>query len=247
MRSLLYIATVILPFLLPSTVAVKTHDWKTCKDSAFCRRGRALGGRAREVTNWQSPYSIDPTSVVIASNEGVASASVKNSLYPDIKFQLDLQVLRDGVVRVRMDEVGGLRKRYDEATSWALVTEPEVSTEVEWTVEKNTLRATYGEKSDITVSVAFQPLKISLLRSGKEEVVLNGEGLLHMEHFRTKAPELDATEENVPEEGSDDDEPVQKVMEINPRLWFEGEEDGWWEEKFGTWTDKKPKGLNDRI
>lgn len=108
------------------------------------------------------------------------------------------------------------------------------------------MRAVYGDKKDVEVVVAYEPLNVSLLRGGKEQIVLNGEGLLHMEHFRTK----EAVEQEksgwslpeAPEEGLDvDDEQV--VMQMNPRSWFEGAgEDGWWEETFGSWTDSKPKG-----
>lgn len=226
-----------------AVAALKTGDWKTCSQSAFCRRGRALSGRAKEAgANWKSAYSIEPSSVVVASNEAALSATVKSSIYPDIKFKLDLQVLEDGVVRVRMDEVEGLRKRYNEASSWALISEPSVSKKFEWTVGKSDVRAVYGAKKDISVVVNFNPLKITLLRGGKEEIVMNGDGLLHMEYFRNKAEPPPAPTE-VPEEGLDGDEEVQQVMEVNTAAsWFEGEPDGWWEETFLSWTDKKPKG-----
>ena len=225
---------------LPTLFGLKTHDWKTCSQSAFCRRGRALSGRAKEAgKEWRSPYSIDPASVEVASDTATFSAAVKSVLYPEIKFKLDLQVLQDGVVRVRMDEVDGLRKRYDEAASWALISDPKVSNEVQWVVGTKDIRATYGEKKDITVVVEFNPLKVSMLRAGKEEIVLNGKGLLHMEHFRTKE---EPKAEKIPEEGLDEDD-AQQVMDMNPaNTWFEGEPDGWWEEKFSTWTDSKPKG-----
>ena len=50
-------------------------------------------------------------------------ASVKSSIYPDIKFKLDIQVLRNGVVRVRMGRIDGLQKHYNEAANWALIAE----------------------------------------------------------------------------------------------------------------------------
>lgn len=227
-------------YYLPVIFALKTQDWKTCSQSAFCRRGRALAARAQAASaGWKSPYAVDPSSISVASGEAAFSAAVKSSIYPEIKFRLDLQVLQDGVVHVRMDEVDGLRKRYDEAASWALIADPKISNDVQWNVGKNDVRTTYGEKKDITVVVNFEPLKVTLMRGGKEEVVLNGRGLLHMEHFRSK--EQAKVEEAKPEEGVDED--VQKVLEVpSAASWFEGEPDGWWEETFLSWTDKKPKG-----
>jgi alpha 1,3-glucosidase len=179
----------------------------------------------------------------VASNKASFTATVLSSIYPSIKFGLEVQVHKDGVVRVRMDEVEGLRKRYDEAASWALIAEPEISQEIKWTVGKHDVRALYGTKKDIEVVVSFQPLKVVLLRKGKEQVVLNGKGLLHMEHFRTKGSSEEAKSVDAPEEGSSTNVEAQKVLEVRTAAWFEGEsEDGWWDETFLQWTDTKPKG-----
>ncbi|KAF7325290.1 Glycoside hydrolase family 31 protein [Mycena venus] len=215
---------------VPDALAVKSHDFKTCSQAGFCRRGRALSARAAEAKNtWKSPYSVDVSSIAITPNKAVFTADVKSSLYPDIQFGLELRVHDDGVVRVRMDEINGLRKRYDEAASWALISEPTISQDITWTTGKKDIRAKYGNNE---VVVAFEPLTVSLLRGGKPQIVLNGRGLLHMEHFRTKKVEETKTEEAAP-----------VPEEVNPRAWFEGEtEDDWWEERFSTWTDSKPKG-----
>lgn len=180
----------------------------------------------------------------VAPHEATFSAAVKSAIYPDIKFELDVRVHQDGVVRVRMDEVQGLRKRYDEAASWALISEPSISRDVQWTVGKKDVRASYGGKGKeaVEVVVQYEPLRVTLSRGGKEQVVLNGRGLLHMEHFRTKeSVEQARIPRDVPEEGLDVDA-NQVVMGVNPNAWFEGEEDAWFEETFGTWTDSKPKG-----
>lgn len=230
--------------------AFKAHDFKTCSQSGFCRRGRDLSARAREAKSWTSPYSVDPSSINISSNKAVFSAAVKSSIYPEVNFGLEVRVQEDGVARVRMDEVGGLRKRYDEAAGWALIEEPIISTDIKWSASKKDIRAVYGEKKAIEIVVAFEPLRISLLRGGKEQIVLNGQGLLHMEHFRTKVEAATATEEPEPE-GAESPDGIespeaeeQVVVEVpNPRAWFEGqEEDALWEETFGSWTDSKPKG-----
>ena len=231
------------------TLAFKAHDFKTCSQSGFCRRGRALSARAKEAkSTWVSPYSVEPASVSISANQGVFSAAVKSSLYPDINFSLEVRIQDDGVARVRMDEIGGLRKRYDEAASWALIAEPTISKDVKWTTGKKDTRAVYGQKKDIEVVVQHQPLRISLLRNGKEQIVLNGEGLLHMEHYRNKVEAPTTTEEPEPEplegEGSPKEPEGQTVLKVeNPRAWFEGDsEDALFEETFSSWTDSKPKG-----
>lgn len=221
--------------------AFKAQDFKTCSQSGFCRRGRALSERAKNVAkSWVSPYSVDSSSITISKHRAEFGATVKSSLYPEINFGLEVRIYEDGVVRVRLDEVGGLRKRYDEAASWALIAEPRHRNQVKWIEGKREMKAVYGDKNEIEVVIAYQPLRISLLRNGKEQIVLNGQGLLHMEHFRNKSEPLSEAA-SVEGEGSTTEQ-IPLAAE-NPRAWFEGDaEDAYWEETFLTWTDSKPKG-----
>lgn len=234
------VALTLLSVLVPATFAVKSQDFKTCSEAGFCRRGRALAGRAADAgSSWKSPYSVDQASII--SDAASFTAAIKSSLYPDINFALDIRVHEDGVARVRMDEVGGIKKRYDEAAAWALVGEPRLG-QVEWVRGKKDIRTVFGEKKQLELRVSYEPLKIVLLRNGREEIVLNGEGLLHMEHFRVKE-EKPAEDENKSEATEETTQETQKILKVNPRAWFEGEEeDGWWSEQFRTWTDTKPKG-----
>jgi len=249
MRSLVIAAWLLLVFPTRSVVAVKEHDFKKCNDSAFCRRGRALADRAAENVKsgekWKSPYSLDASTIAFEDGGSRFTGRVKSSLYPEIKFELDVRVHEDGVVRVRMDEREGLRKRYDEAASWALLKEPLLSSSSKWSVGKREVKVVYGEKRDqVEVTVEFEPLVVRMKRNGKDQVVLNGQGLLHMEHFRAKLEEkvgeVEAKGEDVPAiEGED----VQKVIQLPPNAWFEGAtEDGLWQETWKSWTDTKPKG-----
>ena len=232
-------ASLLLLALISPATSFKAGDFKTCSQSGFCRRGRALASRAREnADKWHSPYSVDPQSLSLASG-GRASltARVKSELYPNIRFSLDVHVHEDGVIRVRMDEVDGLRKRYDEAAKWALAAEPSISTDIQWKVDASQARAAFGQHLEHEVVVDFKPLRVVLNKNGREQVVVNGRGLLHMEHFRNKTVEESKVETS--EEGSG----TQEVLKVNPNAWFEGDsEDAFWEESFLSWTDTKPKG-----
>ena len=231
-------ASLLLLALVTPTTSFKAGDFKTCSQSGFCRRGRALASRAREkVDNWHSPYSVDPQSLSLVPERASLTARVNSELYPNIKFSLEVHVHEDGVIRVRMDEVDGLRKRYDEASKWALAAEPSISTSIQWKVDASKARAAFGQQLEHEIVVDFKPLRVVLNKNGKEQVVVNGRGLLHMEHFRDMTVEEPKVETS--EEGSE----TQEVFKVNPNAWFEGDsEDAYWEESFGSWKDTKPKG-----
>jgi alpha 1,3-glucosidase len=90
-------------------VAFKVGDFKTCSQSGFCRSGRDLAARGKDnVDTWRSPYSVDARAKALAPDRALLTAAVKSALYPDSKFILEIRVHEDGVVRVRMDEVGRL-------------------------------------------------------------------------------------------------------------------------------------------
>lgn len=235
-------------FFFAPVFALKEHDFKKCHDAAFCRRGRALAQRARAAgDDWRSPYHLVPDTIKIEDGKAAFSAHVKSTLYPEITFLFEARIHHDGVARVRMDELGGIKKRYDEAAGWSLVGEPALSESITWVKSGKGIKATYGAKNEIAVKVEYSPLRVTLSRGGKEEIVLNGEGLLHMEHFRTKPePPPETTSAEGAEPTLEQQDSPQVVMQApKTSAWFEGEEeDGWWEETFKSWTDSKPKGLS---
>jgi alpha 1,3-glucosidase len=227
-------ASLLLLALVTPATTFKAADFKTCSQSGFCLRGRALASRAREnVDKWHSPYSVDPQSLSLVPERASLTARVNSGLYPNIKFSLEVHVHEDGVIRVRMDEVDGLRKHYDEA----LAAEPSINTGIQRKVGASQARAAFGQQLEHEVVVDFKPLRVVLDRDGKEQLVVNGRGLMHMEHFRDKTIEEPKVETS--EEGSE----TQDVLKVNPNSWFEGDfEDAYWEESFGSWKDTKPKG-----
>lgn len=227
--------------LLPIAVlGVKHEDFKTCSQSSFCRRLRSIGTRQSEAPQtFTSPYSLgDP----VANNDGGASWiwPLRSSLYPKINFQLQVDVLReaDGIVRVRADEVGSSTpwKRYNETANWVLLdTKPglESTATVKLSSAKGTDTITYGH--GLSVKIERSPFKLTQLRNGKPEIVLNDRSLFHMEHFRMK--EAEKKEEYL----SEGEQVVLKGGEMD-RSWFEEHDKDMFEERFRTWTDSKPKG-----
>jgi hypothetical protein len=149
-------ASLLLLALVTPATTFKAADFKTCSKSGFCRRGHALASRAREnVDKWHSPYSADPQSLSLVPERASLTARVNSELHPNIKFSLEVHVQEDGVIRVRMHEVDGLRKRYDEA----LAAEPSISTGIQWKVGASQACAAFGQQLEHDVVVDFKPLR----------------------------------------------------------------------------------------
>jgi len=225
----------------PTSHAVKRHDFKTCSQSGFCRRNRAFADRAAETGQaWQSPYALAAPPQFA---RGSLSADVVNALFPNIKFSLEVRFHQDGTARVLMDEVDGLRQRYNEAARWALDQEPQVDGPDEhFTVQhdKGFTSVKYAGGHN-EVRLDHSPLAVTFLRDGQPHVVLNERKLFNMEHFRVK------TVGEQPEElvVQDPDHPGEQRVIVKDDA-FPGflppDEDGMWDETFAGKTDSKPKG-----
>ena len=230
----------------PSVMGVKLEDWRTCSQSSFCRRLRSIGTRqaAAPAGAFTSPYSVGHVSSTIGVSSDDASWTwpIRSSLYPQIGFELRVDILAqgDGIARIRMDEVDSKTpfKRYNETARWVLldVNPPLASLgSVRLDSNSDTSTITYGGGSGLSLQISHSPLKITQLRNGQAEVVFNGRSLFHMEHFREK------DQEKIEEMLSDSEQMVLKGGEQD-RSWFEEHDVDRFEEKFKKWTDSKPKG-----
>jgi len=232
---LLLLATLISP-----TLAVKRGDFKTCDQSGFCKRNRQLADRANEAGKaWKSPYQLDSPSF----NQGRLQASVSNALYPGIKFSLEVRFQKDGVARIIMDEVDGLRQRYNEAANWAVQTDPEMAVDdgdfqVDIGKKRTSIKYAGGKHE---VKIEHNPVKITFLRDGQPHIILNERGLFNMEHFRVKNVGEQPEEVVVQDPEHPGEQRVIVKGEAFPGFLPENE-DGMWEETFNGKKDTKPKG-----
>ena len=239
-RSFLF--TLLLVALCSIVMGVKQEDFKQCSQSSFCRRLRAIGTKQSEATpgSFKSPYSLG--SHIPTSGPETASWTwpVKSALYPEIAFNLRVDILErgDGIVRIRMDEVGSKTKfkRYDETAKWALVDpEPALNSSSGTTFHSTNWRTIISYGSTLSLKVEHSPMKITQFRDGQPQIILNERSLLHMEHFRTKDVEAqDAIQ-------SDSEQMVMKGDEMD-RSWFETSDADMFEESWKRWKDSKPKG-----
>ncbi|EJF56973.1 hypothetical protein DICSQDRAFT_150074 [Dichomitus squalens LYAD-421 SS1] len=118
----------------PATLAFKSQDFKTCSQAGFCRCGRALSViiRAAQSPSWTSPYAVDASSAALSRDQTSFIAAIRSSIYPDVKFGLDVRIHDDGVVRVRMDE------------------EPKVGQQ-QWELGRDGVSAVYSAEKEVEV------------------------------------------------------------------------------------------------
>ncbi|KAK4054515.1 glucosidase II [Microbotryomycetes sp. JL201] len=222
----------------PGVDAVKRHDFKTCQQSGFCRRNRALADRSNERKQWKSPYSLAEP----AYSNGRLTARVSNALFPNIKFKLDVTLHKDGTARVTMDEVDGLRQRYNEAAKWAIQAEPVLAADddvhVRTSMDETTLTYSNGRHKLV---MQHSPILLTFYRDEQPHIVLNEKGLLNMEHFRVKQLGNEPGEVVVQDADHPEEQKVIVKEEAFPGF-LPKDEDGMWEESFGGNTDPKPKG-----
>ena len=220
-----------------AVMGVKQEDFKLCSQSSFCRRLRSIATKQAEAPDgsFRSPYSVGKAAETEGTSGGSWTWPLKSSLYPDIDFELRVDVLVSDIVRIRADEVGSATpfKRYNETATWALVNDsPDISTTAKITHSPEKCLITYGPNAELALEVQHEPFRITHLRDGKPQVVLNDRSLFHMEHFRIK--DVEAAEELLSE--------GEQLVLGQDRSWFETSDADMFEEKWKQWTDSKPKG-----
>lgn len=262
----LVLAPLLSLLLVAETVsAVKREDFKECHQTSFCRRLRSIASRqeaaeAEKLGSFQSPYTLgEPTSTPGVSGPASWTFPLSSSLYPDINFDLRVDVLEegDGIVRIRADEVGSASQwhRYNETARWTLLeAEPKIG-HAKMISAKGVSTIKYGKDEELSLEIVHNPLKITQKRNGEAQMIINDRSLFHMEHYRTKEveelPDVGADGGDGADgadggaDGANAPEQKQAVMKapgIN-RTWFEGVADGeLFEESWKRWRDTKPKG-----
>lgn len=234
MRSLLTI--LILAAWICVVAGVKQQDFKQCNQSGFCRRLRSLPDRKSQATKWQSPYILESSASVAEGDAARYTWSLKNQLAPpDVSFGLEVDILADGLVRLRIDEVGGIYQRYNQTASYILIEEPKL-------MASSNVKVTSGRTADVfsfhtsthqpmALTVEHDPVRVTLqnTKTGEALVDINAGGLLHMEHFRRKD---DSAHEKA---NSDYVWPSEMPFE-------DTNTEGMWDESFNHKPDSKPKG-----
>lgn len=201
----------------PGVLAVKEHDFKKCEKSSFCRRHRALADHYDSTLDHVSPYRLVPESVTLSPEgllEGILTDARNGTILgpespsyigPFTPLSLSVHLLKDGLVRVRVNEIDPIRPRYQEFTKNILISEPLLvgtageprltqhddgsSLQVHWKSQPDSSTMEKEDEEDarpLSLHIQTSPFSLTLLQ-GKESIIeLNSDGLFHMERYRLK-------------------------------------------------------------
>ncbi|KAI5633448.1 glycosyl hydrolases family 31 domain-containing protein [Phthorimaea operculella] len=196
-------------------LGVDRNNFKTCEQSGFCKRLRAINPE-------KSQFTLNLDTVIVHGN--VLSAEVNTVDTEGEKktvlwhYALRLSALVDGTFRIEIDEADPLYPRY--RTQLALQGEPKADGLKLLSNDKGklTLENTQGHK----VVITSEPLKFEFLdKNGEVAVVVNDNAQLIVEPLRVRR------ERTHDEEG----EPLDVV-----------EDETAWSENFKSHHDSKPRG-----
>ncbi|KAG0208495.1 hypothetical protein BGX33_006203 [Mortierella sp. NVP41] len=212
--------------------AVKREDFKSCAQSGFCMRNRAYADLAGESLDWESPFQLDPASLQLENGvltgdlvhtAGASSSSEEPGGTANAGFTLEVHLLENDSVRVRMNERDPKRHRYDGLQKTVLI-EPLVSSTQYHQLardEDGLFTINYGSRRQNAARIRFAPFQIEFLVDGISTIVLNEGGLLKIEAAQVRNERTD-TRTRTP---------------LEHRL-----EQGMWTERFKDSIDTKPRG-----
>ncbi|OLY85633.1 putative glucan 1,3-alpha-glucosidase [Smittium mucronatum] len=201
--------------------SVKKEDFKTCNDSGFCKLHRAFADTASSKEGLKSHYSILPDSPEV-SPEGLTATIISSQ--DDSKLQLKASFLKNGIVRVRIQELASEIPRYQGPGDYVLKNgegglEHSLYKDfkVEPSISQKGVRShliTYNKNSagnDLKLLLVEEPFSLVLSEKDDPIIKINSLGFFNFEVLKPKGNSSDG---------------VEQVFE----------------EKFNKWTDKRPRG-----
>ncbi|KAM4586158.1 neutral alpha-glucosidase AB isoform 5-T5 [Fundulus diaphanus] len=208
---------------LGGTWAVDKGNFKTCEQSAFCKRQRAI-------KPGESPYRALLETMELTNTRLTLQLINDNN---KVRLLLELYRLQGNITRVKINELKPLKPRYEVPD--VLIREPPTEPLSLLSQDENGVVLSLGPESQ-RVIVSARPFRLDIVEGRDVLMSLNSRGLLGFEHLRMrKDTQADPEAEN--KEGADPANQDENTKEEEEKV-----EDGMWEETFKSHTDSKPNG-----
>ncbi|XP_076015650.1 neutral alpha-glucosidase AB isoform X3 [Genypterus blacodes] len=209
---------------LSGTWAVDRGNFKTCDQSAFCKRQRAL-------KPGQSPYRALLETMELTNTRLTLQLINDNN---KVHLLLELYRLQGNMTRVKINELKPLKPRYEVPD--VLIREPPTEPLSLLSQDENGVVLSLGSESQ-RVIVSARPFRLDIVEGHNVLMSLNSRGLLAFEHLRMRK---DTTQADPEAEKKEDADPANQAEAANEEE--DKAEDGMWEEVFKSHADSKPNG-----
>uniref|UniRef100_A0A1A8PT52 Glucosidase, alpha, neutral AB n=1 Tax=Nothobranchius pienaari TaxID=704102 RepID=A0A1A8PT52_9TELE len=208
---------------LSGTWAVDRSNFKTCDQSSFCKRQRAL-------KPGESPYRALLETMELTNTRLTLQLINDNN---KVRLLLELYRLQGNMTRVKINELKPLKPRYEVPD--VLVREPPTEPLSVLSQDENGVVLSLGVESQ-RVIVSAQPFRLDIVEGHNVLMSLNSRGLLAFEHLRMRK-DTQAEPEAENKEEADTAHQAETTKEEEEKV-----EEGMWEETFKSHADSKPNG-----
>uniref|UniRef100_A0A1A8FER3 Glucosidase, alpha, neutral AB n=1 Tax=Nothobranchius korthausae TaxID=1143690 RepID=A0A1A8FER3_9TELE len=212
-----------LALCLSGTWAVDRSNFKTCDQSSFCKRQRAL-------KPGESPYRALLETMELTNTRLTLQLINDNN---KVRLLLELYRLQGNMTRVKINELKPLKPRYEVPD--VLVREPPTEPLSVLSQDENGVVLSLGVESQ-RVIVSAQPFRLDIMEGHNVLMSLNSRGLLAFEHLRMRK-DTQAEPEAENKEEADTAHQAETTKEEEEKV-----EEGMWEETFKSHSDSKPNG-----
>ncbi|XP_061786437.1 neutral alpha-glucosidase AB isoform X2 [Nerophis lumbriciformis] len=203
---------------LTATLAVDRANFKTCDQSAFCKRQRALKPGESSYRALLETMELTNTRLTL---------QLKNDKNK-VRLLLELYRLQGNITRVKINELKPLKPRYEVPD--VLIREPPTEPLSLLSQDENGVVLSLGVESQ-RVIVSARPFRLDIMQGRDVLLSLNSRGLLAFEHLRIR--------KDTQADGEAEDANLANEEEA---VVNEKDEEGMWEETYKSFTDSKPNG-----
>uniref|UniRef100_A0A8C1ETP2 Neutral alpha-glucosidase AB n=1 Tax=Cyprinus carpio carpio TaxID=630221 RepID=A0A8C1ETP2_CYPCA len=229
-----------------SAQAVDRSNFKTCDQSAFCKR-------QRELKPGQSPYRALLDTLEL-SNSRLSLQLINDN--NKVRLLLELYRLQGNMTRVKINELKPLKPRYEVPD--VLLSDPITEALSVVAQDENSLVVSLGGK-DQRLILSAQPFRLDIVEGSQVVMSLNSRGLLAFEHLRTRkdtsiSHKISSTVGSMwdslksmfssksESEQAPGQENVEQQTDEDGQIKEDDDKPGMWEETFKSHTDSKPNG-----
>ncbi|XP_051957222.1 neutral alpha-glucosidase AB-like [Xyrauchen texanus] len=238
----------VLLFFCLSAYAVDRSNFKTCDQSAFCKR-------QRELKPSQSPYRALLDTLELSKSRLTLQLINDNN---KVRLLLELYRLQGNMTRVKINELKPLKPRYEVPD--ILITDPLTEPMSVVTQDENGLVLSLGGDEQRLI-VSALPFRLDIMEGPQVLVSLNSRGLLAFEHLRARKDTIShkisstvgsmwdslksifsSKSESDSEQDAVQKNVEQRAEEKDGQIKEEEDKPGMWEETFKSHSDSKPNG-----